>query len=92
LDPPVEAAAYFVVAEALTNVAKHSHASECRVTLQRIEGALLVTIADDGVGGAHLAKGHGLAGLTDRVQAAGGALTVQSPQGGGTTVTAALPL
>jgi signal transduction histidine kinase len=92
LDAAIESAAYFVVAEALTNVAKHSHATECRVTLQRVQDALLVSVADDGVGGAHLAKGHGLTGLADRVQAAGGVLTVTSPDGGGTTITAALPL
>ncbi len=92
LEPTVESTAYFVVAEALTNVAKHSRASECRVILERLEGGLLVTVADDGVGGAHLAKGHGLTGLTDRVQAAGGALTVQSAEGLGTTITASLPI
>jgi signal transduction histidine kinase len=92
LEPTVESTAYFVVAEALTNVAKHSRASECRVILERIEGGLLVTVADDGIGGAHLAKGHGLTGLTDRVQAAGGALTVFSEEGSGTTITASLPL
>jgi signal transduction histidine kinase len=92
LDATVESAAYFVVAEALTNIAKHSQATECRITVRRVEGALLVSVADDGVGGAHVAKGHGLAGLADRVQAAGGVLTVESPDGGGTAVNAALPL
>ena len=87
----LEAAAYFVVAEALTNVAKHSHAQECRVTLVRHNGHLTVTVTDDGVGGASLAKGHGLAGLDDRVRAAGGMLAVFSPMGGPTTVTADLP-
>jgi len=92
LEPTVESTAYFVVAEALTNVAKHSRASECRVILERIEGGLVVTVADDGIGGAHLAKGHGLTGLADRVQAAGGALMVHSEEGTGTTITASLPL
>jgi signal transduction histidine kinase len=92
LDPGVESTAYFVVAEALTNTAKHSQATEVQVSLRRYESSLMVTIADDGVGGASLAKGHGLAGLTDRVQAAGGILTVESPAGGGTTLTAALPI
>jgi signal transduction histidine kinase len=92
LAPTVESTAYFVVAEALTNVAKHSHASECRVILERLAGGLVVTISDDGIGGAHLAKGHGLTGLADRVQAAGGALTVQSTETAGTTITATLPL
>jgi signal transduction histidine kinase len=92
LDPGVESTAYFVVAEALTNVAKHSHASEVQVSVQRIETGLIVTVADDGVGGASLAKGHGLAGLNDRVEAAGGVLAVDSPDDGGTRLTAALPL
>ena len=92
LDPAVESTAYFVVAEALTNVAKHSHASEVQVSVQRIATGLLVTVADDGVGGASLAKGHGLAGLDDRVRAAGGVLAVESPEGEGTRLTAALPI
>ncbi len=92
LSDNVETTAYFVVAESLTNVAKHSQASECRVVLNRLDDALVVTVADNGVGGAHLAKGHGLTGLADRVQAAGGVLNVQSEEGTGTTVTAALPL
>ncbi|MFC4063717.1 sensor histidine kinase [Actinoplanes subglobosus] len=92
LDPGVESTAYFVVAEALTNVAKHSHASEVQVSVQRIATGLIVTVSDDGVGGASLAKGHGLAGLDDRVRAAGGVLAVDSPEDGGTRLTAALPL
>jgi len=92
LDPSVESTAYFVVAEALTNVAKHSHASEVQVSVQRISTGLIVTIADDGIGGASLAKGHGLAGLEDRVSAAGGVLAVDSPEGEGTRLTAALPI
>ncbi|MEV8513291.1 sensor domain-containing protein [Dactylosporangium sp. NPDC051484] len=88
----VETTAYFVVAEALTNVAKHSHASECKVTLQRSAYGMLVTIEDDGVGGASLAKGHGLTGLADRVRAAGGELTVTSPLDGGTKIVAILPV
>ena len=81
-----------MVAEALTNVAKHSQASEVQVGVERIATGLMVTVADDGVGGASLAKGHGLAGLDDRVRAAGGVLAVDSPVGGGTRLTAALPL
>jgi signal transduction histidine kinase len=92
LVPALETAAYFVVAEALTNVAKHSRAGTCRVTLERHPDALIVAIADDGQGGAHLAKGHGLTGLDDRVHAAGGTLLVDSPTGAGTTVVAHLPL
>ncbi|MEU4238754.1 sensor domain-containing protein [Actinoplanes sp. NPDC026619] len=92
LDPAVESTAYFVVAESLTNVAKHSNAGEVLVSVQRAVSGLLVEVADDGVGGASLAKGHGLAGLDDRVRAAGGVLHVESPVGGGTRLTAALPL
>jgi signal transduction histidine kinase len=92
LDPAVESTAYFVVAEALTNVAKHSQAGEVRVSVHRLATGLLVSVDDDGVGGASLAKGHGLAGLDDRVQSAGGVLSVDSPIGGGTRLTAALPI
>jgi signal transduction histidine kinase len=91
LDPAVENSAYFVIAESLTNVAKHSHATECRVRLDRLGDRLLVSISDDGIGGAHLAKGHGLTGLADRAQAIGGTLAVHSPVGGPTTITAELP-
>ncbi|MEU7903980.1 sensor histidine kinase [Actinoplanes sp. NPDC049118] len=92
LDPAIETTAYFVVAEALTNVAKHSHATEVRVSVQPAATGLMITVADDGIGGASLAKGHGLAGLADRVQAAGGVMSVASPAGAGTTITVALPL
>lgn len=88
----VETTAYFVVAEALTNVAKHSHANEVKVTLQRSAYGMLVTIEDDGVGGASLAKGHGLSGLADRVRAAGGELTVTSQLDAGTKLVAILPV
>ncbi|MFJ5229151.1 sensor histidine kinase [Kitasatospora sp. NPDC088391] len=98
-DPPgprplgdaVEVAAYFVVAEALTNTAKHSGARRCAVVLRRRGGVLLVRVSDDGVGGAALAKGHGLRGLADRVRSAGGRLDVDSPPGGPTVLTAELP-
>lgn len=90
LDAAVETAAYFVVAEALTNVAKHSHARRCTVGMRHAHGVLRVWVTDDGVGGAALAKGHGLQGLADRVQAVGGRLQVSSPEGGPTTVTAEL--
>ncbi|UWZ37317.1 sensor domain-containing protein [Dactylosporangium roseum] len=91
LPESVETTAYFVVAEALTNVAKHSHAAECKVTLQRSAYGMLVTVEDDGIGGASLAKGHGLRGLTDRIKAAGGELSLTSPVDGGTRLTAILP-
>jgi signal transduction histidine kinase len=92
LDPVIESTAYFVVAESLTNVAKHSRAGEVQVSVQRLATGLLVSVSDDGVGGASLAKGHGLAGLDDRVRAAGGVLSLDSPDGEGTRITAALPL
>jgi signal transduction histidine kinase len=86
-----ESTAYFVVAEALANVAKHSRASFCGVEVVRAGNRLLVSVVDDGEGGAHVAKGHGLAGLTDRVRAAGGTLSVTSPAGGPTEIRAELP-
>ncbi len=91
LDAAAETAAYFVIAEALTNVAKHSHARRCAIGLRHGEGALRVWVTDDGMGGAALEKGHGLRGLDDRLHAAGGRLRVTSPPGGPTTITAELP-
>ncbi|MFR9776504.1 sensor histidine kinase [Micromonospora sp. MS34] len=91
LDPALESTAYFVVAEALTNVAKHSAATACRVEVARKVGRLEIDVQDDGVGGAHLAKGHGLSGIADRVRAVGGTLEVASPAGGPTAVRAELP-
>ncbi|MEJ3743261.1 sensor histidine kinase [Actinomycetes bacterium KLBMP 9797] len=91
LDPALENAAYFVVAEALTNVAKHSRATECWVRVQRADDELEISIIDDGDGGAHVSKGHGLAGIADRVRAAGGTLDVVSPPGGPTEIQARVP-
>jgi signal transduction histidine kinase len=91
LDAAVETAAYFVIAEALANVAKHSQARRCAIGLRHDEGTLRAWVTDDGVGGAALDKGHGLRGLDDRVHAIGGRLRVTSPRGGPTTVTAELP-
>ncbi|MDF5752108.1 sensor domain-containing protein [Spongiactinospora sp. TRM90649] len=82
---------YFVVAESLTNVAKHSRATLCTVTLVRTGDVLLLTIGDDGVGGAHVAKGHGLSGLADRLRAVDGELAVESPSGGPTLIVAEVP-
>jgi signal transduction histidine kinase len=87
----VENAIYFVTAEALTNVAKHSRAQLCTVTLSRTGDVLLLTIGDDGVGGAHVAKGHGLSGLADRLRAVDGELVVESPPGGPTMIVAEVP-
>jgi signal transduction histidine kinase len=88
----VENTAYFVVAEALTNVAKHSGARQCTVTVARDGERVRVTVVDDGRGGAHVGKGHGLAGLTDRVAAVGGRLDLDSPVGGPTVLRAEIPL
>jgi signal transduction histidine kinase len=91
LPEPVEAAAYFVVSEALTNVAKHAAAGSAVVGLRTENGTLIVEVRDDGRGGADPVKGSGLRGLRDRVEAVGGTLETMSPEGGGTTVRATLP-
>jgi signal transduction histidine kinase len=91
LPPHVETAVYFVVAEALTNVAKHSEATRASVGVWMENGGVEVRIEDDGVGGAHPAKGSGLAGLQQRVLAADGRLEVSSPAGGPTVVSAFIP-
>ena len=87
----VEASAYFVVAEALTNIMKHSHASHADVTASVENGSLQVDVRDDGIGGAD-PGGHGLVGMADRVTALGGQLTIDSPAGCGTHVSARIPL
>jgi signal transduction histidine kinase len=87
----IEASAYFVVAEALTNVMKHSHAERAEVRACVEDGMLQVEVRDDGVGGAD-PTGHGLVGLGDRVTAIGGQLRVESPASGGTLLAAGLPL
>src|SRR4051794_8896426 len=92
LAPPVEATAYFVVAECLANVAKYARADAAWVTARRENGALAVEIQDDGAGGADPGRGSGLRGLTDRVRALDGALSVTSAPGQGTLVRAVLPL
>jgi signal transduction histidine kinase len=91
LPTAVEATAYFVVAEALTNVAKHARAGHAKVTAQIEDGALGVQVRDDGVGGAR-ADGLGLSGLADRLAALDSKLRVESPADGGTLVAAAIPL
>ena len=87
----VEAIAYFVVAEALTNVAKHAEASHASVVVRRLDGVLRVVVTDDGVGGADLAGGTGLAGLADRVSGVDGRLSLHSPAGGPTVLTVEMP-
>ena len=92
LPDEVAAAAYFVVAECLTNASRYGRASEVRVTVAREDGRLRVEVADDGVGGADPAKGTGLLGLADRLEVLGGELEVESPAGEGTRIRAHLPL
>jgi signal transduction histidine kinase len=91
LPPAVEATAYFLVAEALTNVAKHAHAHHAEVTARVTDGSLQVQVRDDGVGGACL-DGSGLLGLGDRLDALDGSLRVDSPPDGGTLVAAVIPV
>jgi signal transduction histidine kinase len=90
LPSAVEATAYFVVAEALTNVAKHSHANRAAVTARVEDGTLQVQVRDDGIGGAQ-ADGSGLLGLGDRLAVLDGSLRVESPAEGGTLIAAAIP-
>jgi PAS domain S-box-containing protein len=90
--PSIESAAYFVVAEALTNVAKYANAKTARVTARSADGQLVLTIEDDGVGGARASVGSGLSGLHDRIAALSGTLTVDSPASGGTRIRAQIPL
>jgi signal transduction histidine kinase len=88
----VEVAAYYIVAETLTNTTKHAEASRVDVTVELREGLLWICVRDDGIGGADPAYGSGLVGLQDRIEAFGGTMTLDSPAGGGTTLTAQLPL
>jgi signal transduction histidine kinase len=87
----IEASAYFVVAEALTNVVKHAHATQAEVRAFVEDGTLHLHVRDDGTGGAD-PGGHGLVGIADRVTALGGRLAVRDAAGGGTLVAASMPL
>jgi signal transduction histidine kinase len=89
--PAVEAAIYFTIAEALTNVVKHARATHARITVHVAEATIVAEIADDGIGGAATASGSGLRGLADRLHAIGGKLTITSPGGAGTLVRAHAP-
>jgi len=92
LDPELEVTAYFVASEALANVVKHAHASRATIAAHRDGASLVIEVADDGVGGASAnGGGSGLRGLADRVEAIGGRLLVESPDGGGTRVIGELP-
>ena len=92
LAEPVEVAAYYVVSEALANTAKHAHASVIHVHVQAGDDRLRLSVRDDGVGGALPGRGSGLVGLTDRVQALGGTITIHSPAGQGTRLQIDLPV
>jgi signal transduction histidine kinase len=92
LPEPIEVAAYYVASEALANAAKHAQASRVEVSLAPRNGSLVLSIRDDGVGGAVPARGSGLVGLADRVEALGGSIDVQSRPGDGTQITTELPL
>jgi signal transduction histidine kinase/putative methionine-R-sulfoxide reductase with GAF domain len=92
LPAPVEAAAYYVASEALTNVAKHAQASVVELTAVRKEETLTLEVRDDGIGGADENRGSGIVGLTDRVEALGGTISIDSPPRGGTSLSVRLPL
>jgi signal transduction histidine kinase len=92
LSQPVETTLYFTIAEGLTNVAKYAGASRAQVKVVALNGVVTAEIADDGRGGADAARGSGLRGLADRLEAIGGSLDVVSPSGGGTVVRARVPL
>jgi signal transduction histidine kinase len=91
LPEPVEAAAYYLIAEALTNVAKYAQASTVRVRVTASDAGVTVAVSDDGVGGADPAAGSGLRGLADRVEALGGSIAVVSRAGAGTSLRAEIP-
>lgn len=92
LPEPVEVAAYYVVAEALTNTAKYAGAEVARVTATATDEVLLLEVTDDGIGGALPETGSGLIGLHDRIDSAGGTIDVISPPGGGTRISVRVPL
>ncbi|MEV7346008.1 PAS domain S-box protein [Streptomyces sp. NPDC093544] len=91
LPEPIEVAAYFVASEALANATKHARASHIEVSLALRDGGLLLSIRDDGVGGADSSRGSGLVGLQDRVEALDGTIRIDSPDGGGTSLVVTLP-
>jgi signal transduction histidine kinase len=91
LPEPLEVAVYYLVSESLANVGKHARASSVTVEVTRSDGAIVVQVSDDGIGGADTEGGSGLRGLADRVEALDGRLRVWSPRGGGTRVRAEIP-
>ena len=92
LPHPLEAAAYYVVSEALANAAKHTDASVAQISLQVRDSTLHLSVRDDGIGGADPKQGSGILGLTDRVEALGGTLELVSPVRQGTALHGTLPL
>jgi signal transduction histidine kinase len=92
LPAPVEAAAYYIASEALTNVAKHAHANVVELIAAHDDGVLTLEVRDDGIGGIDAGRGSGILGLTDRVEALGGTISIASPPHGGTTLSARLPI
>ena len=91
-EEPVEVTAYYLTSEALTNTAKHAHASRAQISARRHDGWLELTISDDGRGGAQASGGSGLAGLVDRVEAIGGTIQIDSPADRGTAIKVKLPI
>jgi signal transduction histidine kinase len=91
LPAPVEVATYYIASEALTNVAKHAHANVVQLIAARDNGVVTLEVRDDGVGGVDAGRGSGILGLTDRVEALGGTISIASPPGGGTTLSVRLP-
>jgi signal transduction histidine kinase len=91
LPADVEAAAYYIASEALTNVAKHAHANVVQLTTSHDDGVLTLEVRDDGIGGVDSSRGSGIVGLTDRVGALGGTISIASPPRGGTTLSVQLP-
>jgi glucose-6-phosphate-specific signal transduction histidine kinase len=92
LPEPVEVSAYYVIAEALTNAAKHARAPTVSVQIEVVGNVLLLAVRDDGAGGADFTRGTGLVGLKDRVEALGGRIFLDSPLGAGTSLRVELPL
>jgi signal transduction histidine kinase len=90
LPASVEAAAYYIASEALTNVQKHAHASVVRLIASNDDEVLTLEVRDDGVGGADVGRGSGILGLTDRAEALGGSISITSPPRGGTTISVRL--
>jgi signal transduction histidine kinase len=92
LSDGVEVAAYYAISELVTNTAKHAHASTIDVTVTSADGVVHLVARDDGIGGADPARGSGLVGLRDRIEALGGTISIRSPKGEGTAIEAALPI